>query len=110
MKRREFLGMLAGVTSAWPGFAYAQQNQAPKRVGLLANLPLQPLQKFRQKLQALGWVEGKNLIIEYRYGEGRDSGIRNSRLNSYRCRWTFLSSGEALPHLLPSTPPRRFRF
>ena len=72
MKRREFLGMLAGVTSAWPGFAYAQQNQAPKRVGLLANLPLQPLQKFRQKLQALGWVEGKNLIIEYRYGEGRD--------------------------------------
>ena len=30
------------------------------------------IQKFRQKLQALGWVEGKNLIIEYRNGEGRD--------------------------------------
>lgn len=72
MKRREFLGMLAGGVSAWPNFAYAQQNQAPKRVGLLANLPLQPVQRFRQRLQALGWVEGKNLIIEYRYGEGRD--------------------------------------
>lgn len=72
LKRREFLGVLAGATSAWPGFAFAQQNQPPKRVGLLANLPLQPIQKFRQKLQALGWVEGKILIIEYRYGEGRD--------------------------------------
>ena len=72
MKRREFLGMLAAATSAWPDFSYAQQNQAPKRVGLLAHQPLPPIQRFREKLRALGWVEGKNLIIEYRYAEGRD--------------------------------------
>src|SRR5258706_15954185 len=38
----------------------------------MANLPLPPVERFREKLQKLGWVEGKNLIIEYRYGEGRD--------------------------------------
>ena len=72
MKRREFLGMLAAAASGWPDFAYAQQNQAPKRVGLLAHQPLPPIQRFREKLRALGWIEGKNLIIEYRYAEGRD--------------------------------------
>ena len=52
--------------------AIAQQSPAPRRIGLMANLPLPPIQRFRQGLQQLGYVEGKNLIIEYRYGEGRD--------------------------------------
>jgi ABC-type uncharacterized transport system substrate-binding protein len=72
MKRREFLSTFAGVAAAWPTFAFAQQNQPPKRIGLMANLPLPPVQRFRERLQKLGWVEGKNLLIEYRYGEGRD--------------------------------------
>ena len=53
-------------------FAFAERNQGAKRVGLMANLPLKPVQKFRERLQELGWVEGKNITIEYRYGEGRD--------------------------------------
>ena len=72
MKRREFLNLLAGTVAPWPTFAFAQQHQAAKRIGLIANLPLPPVERFREKLQKLGWVEGKNLIIEYRYGEGRD--------------------------------------
>jgi putative ABC transport system substrate-binding protein len=72
MKRREFLAALAGAVSAWPGLAFAQQNQPPKRVGFLAHQPLPPVQRFREKLHALGWVEGKNIIIAYRYAEGRD--------------------------------------
>ena len=72
MKRREFLGMLAAGAAAWPDLAFAQQNQAPKRVGFLAHQPLPPVQRFREKLRALGWTEGKNLIVEYRYAEGRD--------------------------------------
>jgi putative tryptophan/tyrosine transport system substrate-binding protein len=71
MRRREFITLVGGA-AAWPTFASAQQNQRPKRVGLIANLPLPPVQKFRERLEKLGWVEGKNLIIEYRYGEGRD--------------------------------------
>jgi putative ABC transport system substrate-binding protein len=72
MKRREFLAALAGAVSAWPGLAFAQQNQPPKRVGFLAHQPLPPVQRFREKLHALGWVEGKNIFIDYRYAEGRD--------------------------------------
>jgi putative ABC transport system substrate-binding protein len=72
MKRREFLSMLAGSASAWPAFAFAQQKRAPKRVGLMANLPLPAVKRFRERLQKLGWVEGENLLIEYRYGEGHD--------------------------------------
>src|SRR6185369_9655948 len=72
MKRREFLGMLAAGVAARPDFAFAQQNQAPKRVGFLAHQPHPPVQRFREKLRALGWTEGKNLIVEYRYAEGRD--------------------------------------
>jgi putative tryptophan/tyrosine transport system substrate-binding protein len=68
MRRREFITLVGGA-AAWPTFASAQQNQRPKRVGLIANLPLPPVQKFRERLEKLGWVEGKNLIIEYRYGE-----------------------------------------
>src|SRR5262249_21029886 len=64
--------LLWGGASVWPAFAFAQQKQAPKRVGLMANLPLPAVKRFRERLQKLGWVEGKNLLIEYRYGEGQD--------------------------------------
>ena len=72
MKRREVITLLGGAAAAWPLVARAQQSPAPRRIGLIANLPLPPVPRFRQKLQQLGYVEGKNLIIEYRYGEGRD--------------------------------------
>lgn len=109
LKQREFLGVLAGATSAWPGFAFAHQNQPPKRVGLLANLPLQPIQKFRQKLQALGWVEGKNLIIEYRYGEGRDDRFPELAAELVSMPVDVLVVGETPRHLPPSMPPPPFR-
>lgn len=38
----------------------------------MANLPLPPIQRFIQRLTQLGYVEGNNIIIEYRFGEGRD--------------------------------------
>jgi putative ABC transport system substrate-binding protein len=73
MQRRDFITLLGGTVVAWPLAASAmQQSPAPRRIGLIANLPLPPIQRFRQRLQQLGYVEGKNLIIEYRYGEGRD--------------------------------------
>ena len=72
MKRREFLTALAGGAVAWPGLGFAQQTRTPKRIGLIANSPLPPVNRFRETLRKRGWVEGENLIIEFRYGEGRD--------------------------------------
>jgi putative tryptophan/tyrosine transport system substrate-binding protein len=72
MRRREFITLLGGGAAIWPFAARAQRPIAPRRVGLIANLPLPPVERFRQRLQQLGYVEGQNLIIEYRYGEGRD--------------------------------------
>jgi putative tryptophan/tyrosine transport system substrate-binding protein len=72
MKRREFVAGLGGAAAAWPLSVLAQQSAVPRRIGLMANLPLPPIQKFREKLKQFGYVEGKNLVIEYRYGEGDD--------------------------------------
>jgi len=76
MRRREFLGALGRAAMLWPLTARADQSQVPRRIGLMANLPLPPIQKFRERLQKLGYVEGKNLIIEtfthFTDGSGRD--------------------------------------
>jgi putative ABC transport system substrate-binding protein len=70
MRRRQFLALLASA-GCWQQAA-AQQKPGPRRIGLMANLPLPPLQRFRLKLAQLGYIEGKNIIFESRFGEGRD--------------------------------------
>ena len=70
-RRREFIAMIGGAAAAWPLAARAQSDRV-RRIGLMANSPLQAIGRFSAKLRDLGYVEGKNLIVEYRYGEGRD--------------------------------------
>jgi putative ABC transport system substrate-binding protein len=71
MRRREFLGGLGSAAAAWPTFARAQQ--AVRRIALLLGFaedePLGQarLAAFRQGLQALGWVEGRNIRIDTRW-------------------------------------------
>lgn len=74
MDRRIFLGAMAGTLVAAPFAVEAQQMTKSARIGLLVNgnptvvAPL--LVAFRQGLRDLGWVEGQNLLIEYRYADG----------------------------------------
>jgi putative ABC transport system substrate-binding protein len=70
MMRRRFIALLGGAV-ALPLAARAQQAGV-RRIGLMANLPLKPIEHLRQKLKDLGYVEGQNLVIEYRYADGRD--------------------------------------
>src|SRR5271170_2666076 len=75
MRRREFIAGLAG-TAAWPLAARAEQPNRARRVGVLMNVvqedPGGPadVMAFRQGLTELGWIEGRNIDIEYRWPGG----------------------------------------
>ena len=74
MKRREFTMLLGGVAVTWPFAARAQQAALPV-IGLLgsdtAAAQSEWTAAFVQRLRELGWDEGRNIVIEYRWGEGR---------------------------------------
>ncbi len=74
MNRRTFIGTVAGGLLAAPLGAEAQQAGKVPRIGYLApNLAAGPLgrEAFRQGLRDLGYVEGRNLVIEYRDADGK---------------------------------------
>jgi len=75
MRRREFVTLLGGAAAPWPLGARAQQPAKIPRVGLLSTFSPSETRRWhqalRQGLRDLGWVEGENISIEYRYAEGR---------------------------------------
>jgi putative tryptophan/tyrosine transport system substrate-binding protein len=75
MKRRTFISLLGGAAAAWPIAARAQQGGKRATIGLLgsgtAGAQSQWTAAFVQRMRELGWSEGRNLAIEYRWAEGR---------------------------------------
>src|SRR5229473_7251338 len=74
MERRTFMAMLTGGIVAAPFTAEAQQAAKIARIGyLVLNLAANPhlTEAFRQGLRDLGYVEGRNVVIEYRDAEGK---------------------------------------
>jgi len=75
MRRREFVTLLAGA-AAWPLAARAQQPQRVRRIGVFtagaADDPEHQARNaaFLQGLGELGWIVGRNVRIEYRWGAG----------------------------------------
>jgi putative tryptophan/tyrosine transport system substrate-binding protein len=72
MRRREFIGLLYGAAAGWPLVARGQQT-SPKRVGFLL-VGLSPestaVQVFRRELRKAGYIEGRNLVLEWRSANG----------------------------------------
>jgi len=83
MKRREFITLLGG-GAAWPLVALAQQGERVRRIGVITHFAADDraaethLGAFRQGLQQLGWSEGRNVRIEYRWAGGDPERIHRS--------------------------------
>ena len=75
MKRREFIAALGGA-AAWPLMAHAQPAGKLPTIGYLGSATPatqgQWVAAFVERLRELGWIDGRNVTIVYRWGEGRD--------------------------------------
>src|SRR6516164_7141534 len=110
MKRREFIMLLGGAAASWPLVAGAQQGERMRRVGVLA--PTAPddaeaqtrFAALRQGLQRFGWIEGRNLQINARWGAG-DAGAVGSAATELAALApdVIVASGSAAAAILQAT-------
>ena len=108
-RRREFITLLGGA-AAWP-LAVRAQPQQVRRIGVLMNLAaddpeaLARLAAFHQGLQEAGWVVGRNLRIEYRWGAGDADRFRRyaAELVALVPDVVLATSGTTVPWLLQAT-------
>jgi putative ABC transport system substrate-binding protein len=82
MQRREFIGLIGGAATAWPLAARAQQSGGMKIIGVLMGYAESDgegqdfVAAFREALQKLGWVEGRNIRIDTRWTASNDAEAR----------------------------------
>ena len=87
MKRRAFITLLGGAVAAWPLAGRAQQPDRVRRVGVLMTTAADEPDgqargaAFLQRLQQLGWIDGRNARIDIRWAAGNSDYTRNTRQN-----------------------------
>src|SRR5258708_5015099 len=100
MRRREFITLI-GAAAAWPLAGWAQQGDQMRRVGVLIGIAANDpdaqtrLAAFVQNLQQLGWTDGRNVRIDYRWGGGDADRVRKyaAALLALRPDLVFASGG-----------------
>ena len=84
MRRRKFIALLGSALVTWPVAARAQTVIRVRRIGVLSNSAEEDaeaakrLAALKLRLQELGWIEGKNLQIEVRFGHNDGERIRRT--------------------------------
>ena len=102
MKRREFIALVGSGVAAWPLAARAQQPGEMRRIGVLLALAENDpetqdrVKSFQQGMRELGWIEGRNVRIDYRW-TGGDA----NRVRTYAAELVKLSPDVIVAH----TPP-----
>jgi putative tryptophan/tyrosine transport system substrate-binding protein len=83
MKRREFIMLFGGAAAAWPLAGRAHQPGGMRRIGILFGgfsdtdpEPRARIEAFRRHLQGLGWIDGRNIKIDLRFGAGDANRMR----------------------------------
>src|SRR5262245_59241637 len=84
MRRRQFITLLGGTAATWPLAARAQQPEKMRRIAVLSNAVADSpddqarLAVFRTSLEQLGWSDGRNARIDYRWSAGEPERIRRN--------------------------------
>ena len=98
------MSLLGGAAAAWPLAARAQQPERLRRIGVLMNvaaddpLSTQRVSAFAQAMQEHGWTVGRNVRIDYRWGQNNDERIRK-----YAAELVALAPDVILANATPST-------
>jgi putative tryptophan/tyrosine transport system substrate-binding protein len=112
MKRREFIALLGGAAVSWPQTVRAQQDDRVRRIGVLLGGAVasdadtqERNAAFAHSLQQLGWTDGRNLRIDYRYGLGSAANVRKyaAELVALAPDVILVSGASALAPLLQAT-------
>jgi putative tryptophan/tyrosine transport system substrate-binding protein len=82
MRRRDFVALISGASAVWPFARYAQTAERMRRVGVFSGLPNEStgqewFRSFKARLGELGWDEGRNLRIDYRWAAGTADRVRD---------------------------------
>jgi putative tryptophan/tyrosine transport system substrate-binding protein len=105
LNRRAFISLLGG-TAAWPLAARAQQAGKLPTIGYLGTTTASAwgpwTAAFVQRLRELGWIEGHNLAIEYRWAEGRSERFAEIAAEFVQLKVDVIVTGG-------NAPPRRSR-
>jgi putative ABC transport system substrate-binding protein len=103
VKRRDFITLLGGA-AVWPLAARAQQAERMRRIGMLTNLAADDalatarVAAFAQAMHELGWIVGRNLRIDYRWGQNDPE-----RLRKYAAELVALAPEVIVANANPST-------
>jgi putative ABC transport system substrate-binding protein len=110
MKRREFITLLGGAVAAWPLAAHSQQPDRMRLIGALIGGADEPITRarynaFLEGLKELGWTDGRNIRVEYRYGGGDLENTRRQavELVALAPDVILVSGGQATERLLQVT-------
>jgi putative ABC transport system substrate-binding protein len=108
IRRREFITLLGGAAAAWPFAARAQQPPKMPRLGVLLYSTPQAdpqMEAVRTGLRELGYIEGRNLAVSYRYAEGEPERLPGLAVDLVREKPDLLLAigGDVAPHAVAAT-------